>query len=133
MAHYVEFDARETGATVLMEVDAVEVEESDGVEKAGLDWLKKSGKNTVAKAHVRFDVAIKRVVDENVRALTEAVQKLTAPPDQIELAFGLKATGEAGNIAVGKMGGEANFELRLVWKTPDRFSGNLSVADEREP
>jgi len=37
----------------------------------------------------------------------------------VELSFGLKATGELGNIAIAKASGEANFTIRLLW-TPDK-------------
>jgi hypothetical protein len=35
----------------------------------------------------------------------------------MEISFGLKATGEAGNVAIGKAGSEANFTVKLVWKS----------------
>jgi NTP-dependent ternary system trypsin peptidase co-occuring protein len=43
----------------------------------------------------------------------------TVKPEEVELTFGLKATGEAGNIAVAKVGGEATFEIRLLWRPGD--------------
>jgi hypothetical protein len=36
----------------------------------------------------------------------------------LEISFSLKATGELGNVAVGKAGGEANYNVKLVWKAP---------------
>jgi hypothetical protein len=37
----------------------------------------------------------------------------------MEITFGLKATGEAGNLAVGKVAGESNYQVRMLWKRPD--------------
>jgi len=33
-----------------------------------------------------------------------------------EIKFGLKSTGEAGIFAIGKVGGEMNFEVTVKWK-----------------
>lgn len=118
MAHYVEFPTSTSEATILVEVDKNEIELPNGVEKAGVRSGMKYLRESAATAHVSFDAALKRVVQENVRALTAAVQELEEKPDEIELTFGLKATGEVGNLAIGKMGGEANFMLKLSWKAP---------------
>ncbi|MBI9047123.1 MAG: hypothetical protein JEZ06_21735 [Anaerolineaceae bacterium] len=36
--------------------------------------------------------------------------------DEIEMTFGLVTTGELGNFAIGKVGIEANYEVKLKWK-----------------
>ena len=38
--------------------------------------------------------------------------------EEAEVKFGLKAVGEAGVFAVGKVGGETNYEVTLKWKKP---------------
>ncbi|MFN8414559.1 MAG: CU044_2847 family protein [Anaerolineales bacterium] len=38
-----------------------------------------------------------------------------AKADEVEIKFGLKATGELGNFAVAKTGVEANYEVTLKW------------------
>jgi Trypsin-co-occurring domain 1 len=113
MSYYIEFPTE--NGTILVEAEEVEVETLPGIEKAGLLSRKKDAGEAVAQARVSFDEAIKQVIGENVRALQEAVGNLAKAPDEVELTFGLKATGEAGNIAIGKLGGEANFQLRLLW------------------
>ena len=123
MAYYIEF-ATENGP-ILVEAEEMEVQTPPGIEKAGLFGGRKDGGEAVAKAQESFETAIKRVIGENVRALQQAVGDLAKAPDQVELTFGLKATGEAGNIAIGKLGGEANFQLRLLWGQP--------VAEEQAP
>jgi hypothetical protein len=47
-------------------------------------------------------------VDEE-EALVEAVSALPDAPETVEISFALKATGEVGNIATAKIGGQANF------------------------
>jgi Trypsin-co-occurring domain 1 len=128
MPHYIEFPTDEPGVTVLVEADEEEVDPPVGIEKAGLGLRKNRKVDAVATASVRFDVAVKRIVEENVRALTDAVDKLKRPPDNLELTFGLKATGEVGNLAIAKVGGEATFQLKLSWKTVDQASVDMRVS-----
>jgi hypothetical protein len=113
--YFIEFPTGEEGLTILVEADEEEVDPPPGVEKAGILSRRRQ---TVAEASVTFNVAVQRVVEENVRALTDAVKKLAVPPNEVELTFGLKATGEFGNIAIAKVGGEATFEIRLLWTKP---------------
>ena len=119
MPHFIAFPTETEGVTVLVEADAVEVAPPTGVEKAGILPRKDKIGDAVAVAKVRFDVAVQRIIGENVRALTDAVARLAVKPEEVELTFGLKATGEAGNIAIAKVGGEATFEIRLLWRPGD--------------
>ena len=32
-----------------------------------------------------------------------------------EVGFGLKVTGEVGNVAVARAGGEANYDVKFIW------------------
>ena len=36
--------------------------------------------------------------------------------EEAEIKFGLKSIGEAGIFAIGKVGGEMNYEVTLKWK-----------------
>jgi hypothetical protein len=113
MDRYVEFGT-ETGDAILIEVDASEVTPGPGVEKAGL--LDRGEERAVARAQESFETAISSAVRRSVAALSEAIGSLPRAPEEIELTFGIKATGEIGNIAIAKAGGEANFTVRLAWK-----------------
>ncbi len=46
------------------------------------------------------------------------MRDLTDPPAEAEIAFSLKATGEAGYAAaaVAKAGGEATYTVTLTWR-----------------
>jgi hypothetical protein len=120
MARYIEF-AGEEGDTILVEVDEEEVTPPAGVEKAGLLGRRPSG--SVADAAATFEEAVQRAVRRNVLAVSNAVKNLPARPSEVELVFGLKATGEIGNIAIAKVGSEANLSIKLTWKAAERGSG----------
>src|SRR5687768_3806032 len=110
MARYLEF-ATGDGQRVLVEVDAEEVAPAPGVEKAGLIASRMG--DAVGTAAATFEEAIANAVRRNVEALNAAVLALAHPPTELELTFALKATGEVGNLAIAKVGGEANFTVRL--------------------
>jgi Trypsin-co-occurring domain 1 len=57
---------------------------------------------------------------EAAKAVLEKVKE--ARPDEIEVKFGVKASGEA-NWLVAKAAGEANFEITLTWCRHDRDIG----------
>jgi hypothetical protein len=42
-----------------------------------------------------------------------------ARPDEMEMTFGIKMSAESGWV-IAKAGGEANFEVKLVWKSTHR-------------
>jgi hypothetical protein len=59
-----------------------------------------------------------RLAFANVRA---SIKEVMAEFDNLhveetEIKFGLKSIGEAGIFAIGKVGGEMNFEVTLKWK-----------------
>lgn len=115
MTKYIQFEAGdEAGGVILVEVDDEEVPSSEeGVVKVGIrDVLH----NTVAVAQNTFSAAIKNAIHHNVQGLIEAIHSLPEPPTEVEINFGLKITGEAGNVAVGKAGGEVNYAVKLSWK-----------------
>ena len=111
MANYIQYTTSD-GSTVLVEVESEEVSPPDGMVKAGVaDTVQK----TVAQAQATFEGALDRVVRQNAQALIQSVRNLAEPPSELEVTFGLKATGEVGNIAIARGGGEANFTIRLLW------------------
>lgn len=105
MTRYIEFELME-GGTVIIEAE----EESVG----GVVTASSSGE-LVQKAKDSFDDAI-----EHVRGAAGIIVKkfrdLSDPPDEMEVSFGLKASGELGNIVVGKGGIEANYTVTIKWK-----------------
>jgi hypothetical protein len=111
MSHYIQYTT-EDGATILVEA-AVELDEDQsGVVRAG---LKEKAGETVAQAKATFEEGLE-VVRHNAQVFIKKVRELPDPPDEVEVAFGLKATGEVGNFAIAKAGAEANYTVKLTWK-----------------
>jgi len=91
------------GSTVLVEAES----SMGGVVKAsrgGVDVVKAGKKFTEALASIRG----------SLKALIAELDALKV--EEAEVKFGLKAVGEAGVFAVGKVGGEMNYEVTLKWK-----------------
>jgi hypothetical protein len=68
------------------------------------------------------------VVRRNAQAIIDKVKGLSDSPDEVKVTFGLKATGDLGNLAVAKVGAEANYTVELTWKkaepaAPTKASG----------
>jgi len=109
MAHYIEFDTPD--GPILIEVDVNEITPHSGRIKAGLGEVVD---NTVAKAQKTFQSALK-IVRQNASAFIQEMQDMDFAPDEVEITFGLKATGEFSNFAVGKLGGESNYSVKVKW------------------
>jgi hypothetical protein len=83
-----------------------------GVVRAG---LKEKAGETVAQAKATFEEGLE-TIRHNAKVFIKKVRDMPDPPDEVEVAFGLKATGEMGNFAVAKAGAEANYTVKLTWK-----------------
>ncbi len=104
MSRYVEFTLPD-GSTVIMESD----ERETGIIKAGAgDMLKEAGEKFEQAADNARKAAL--VILEKLRS------GLTDKPDEVEIAFGLKASGELGSLVVAKAGVEASYSVKLTWK-----------------
>lgn len=94
----------EDGSELLIESAGDET----GVVRAGID-------KKIEQAKQSFDAALDSV---RISALQIRKKFHDVQADEVEVKFGLKATGEIGNnmFAVGKAGIEANYEVTLKWK-----------------
>lgn len=120
MATYMRFASGEGEAgDILVEVDAAEDLPLAGEQNAGLrQWARNQAGEAVAVAQSEFEQAVRRTVSLNVRAFLAAAGALEEPPAEMEITFGLKATGEVGNLAVGKVAGECSYQVKMVWRRP---------------
>ena len=109
MTAYLEFVVA-AGRPLLVEVADNEVA-AGGAPKAG---LQDRARTAVGAPVLSFDDAVRQAVEDAAGAFVGATDDLPSPPREVEITFGLKATGELGNIAIAKAG-EANFTVRLVW------------------
>ena len=104
-------------ADLLVEVDGAGDLPVAGEEDAGLGRrLRGQAGAVVAVAQDGLAEAVRRVVGGNARAFLAAARALDEPPAELEVTFGLKVAGEAGNLAVGKVAGESSYQVRMLWK-----------------
>ncbi len=103
MFNFIEYEMKD-GATIL--VSAPDREER-GLINASLS------EEAPVKAKIQFEEAIgvakiaaKKVLDEFK----------DFQGDEVSIEFGLTTTGEAGVFGIGKVGMEANFVIKVVWK-----------------
>lgn len=117
MASYLRFATGQ--GELLVETEGVALARSaTGEEKAGLgQWVRNQAGEVIAVAQTGFEQAVHTAVGVNARAFLAAVNALEDPPDEVELTFGLKGTGEVGNVAVGKVSGECSYQVKMVWRT----------------
>ncbi len=111
----------EDGSELLIEATGSE----GGVVRAGIS-------EKIETAKTSFDAALDAV---RLSALQIRRKLHDVQADEVEVKFGLKATGEIGNnmFAVGKAGIEANYEVTLKWKKdplPEEALQRLKAADE---
>jgi len=115
MPTYIEYEL-ENGGTVIVEVgDAVT--QGGTAMGGGLEPVSVRGEKTVVeKAGQTFESAVSSVQNAANILLTK-LKSLHDAPDEIEITFGFKASGElGGNFVMAKAGVEANYNVKLVWK-----------------
>ncbi|HLZ61119.1 MAG TPA: CU044_2847 family protein [Ktedonosporobacter sp.] len=112
MASYIQFISSD-GSTMLVEVAESETQASGGLQKVG---LKDAIGKRLAIANTSFETAINHAIHYNAHAFIQSVSSLQVKPSEAAITFGLKVTGEMGNVAVGQIGGEANYTVTLTWK-----------------
>jgi hypothetical protein len=102
VSHIVEFRMEGGGAIAVEVDDAV----SGGVVRSARPG------EVVAQAGESLEQALDRAMSA-AQALIERLRK--ASPDEMEVQFGLKLSGELGAV-LAKTGAEGNFSVTLTWK-----------------
>ncbi len=110
MSRYVEFTLPD-GSTVIIESD----ERETGIVKAGAREIARQAAETFEQAAESARKAV-MVVLEHVRS------GLPETPDEVEITFGLTASGELGSLVVAKAGVEASYTVKLTWKKAEQGS-----------
>lgn len=126
MSKYVEFPL-EGGGTILIEAED-ENKMTSGFVRSGVG---EAAKEAAEQAKQSFDASIENV-RKSANLLVTKLRDLSEPPDEMEVTFSLKASGELGNIAVGKAGAEANYSVRLKWKKEEKESKEEKEKGEKE-
>jgi hypothetical protein len=112
VTQYIQF-ATSTGNTLLIELDEPDTSNQHEIVKAG---LKDKMQGAVLLARTTFEEALEKAIGCNASAFLRTIKSLENPPNEAEMSFALKVTGEVGNVAVGKLGGEANYTIKLIWR-----------------
>jgi hypothetical protein len=99
----------EGGDVMLIEVEADEPEKS-GLVPANLGV---HGENLPERATMTFQEAIDKV-KPGAEIIIKKLRGLTDPPDEMQIAFGLKLNAAAGAV-IASAGIEANYTVTLKW------------------
>jgi hypothetical protein len=101
MPTYVEYNL-EDGSTLL-----VEVEEQRGIVSA----------TSKPDEPIASKLGFKRAFASVRSSIKEVIAEFDdLHVEEAEIKFGIKSIGEAGIFAIGKVGGEMNYEVTLKWK-----------------
>jgi hypothetical protein len=110
MPRFIKYELEDGG---VLYVEAPEKEKKSGLVSASRD-----GDDAVVDAEERFEKAIDSV-RASANTLLTKLQNLAERPDEMEVTFGLKASGElGGNFFIAKAGTEASYTVKLAWKKP---------------
>ena len=116
MATYLEFKNGDQSLFVEIEPGLDHSEDlgeaDDG--KAGLN-VRGALRSSLLKVEHSFSDAF-AAVRVNANAFMNEISAMEMKPSEVEMTFGLKASGELGNFAVGKVSGDANYTVKMVWK-----------------
>ena len=115
MSKYIEFPLEGGGAIL--------IESPDEPSKAPTGYAQatrgESLKEMAEQAKQSFDASVENV-RKSADLLVSKLRALSDPPDEMEVSFSLKASGELGNIAIGKAGAEANYTVMLRWRKEEK-------------
>jgi hypothetical protein len=106
MTTFIEYEL-DDGTKILVET---ETQQAAGVTKASRDRVG----NVIAQAGQKFEDAFESV-KKSALILRRQLEDMRA--DEVEVTFGLKAAGEFGNFAIGQVGGEANYTIKMKWNS----------------
>jgi hypothetical protein len=110
VSKYLEFPL-EGGGSILFEA-------ADEPNRTSAGFLREGdARPSAEKAQQSFDASVE-AVRRSADLLVSKLRNLSTPPDELQVTFSLKASGEMGGLTVGKGGtaAEANFNVMLKWQ-----------------
>jgi hypothetical protein len=113
---YIEFSTASGKLTVEAEVSSVVRTGGDATSKGKAAGLPSSVKQVVVQTGAFIEDAIKSAIGVNARLFYDAIAALPNPPSEAAIEFGLKVSGEVGNVIVSKAASEASYTVKLNWK-----------------
>ena len=124
---YIEFPL-EDGGSILIETPDQQEKIQSGFVKGGQS---EAAQEASVHAGQSYDASV-----ENVRKaadlLVTKLRSLSTPPDEMSVTFGLKASGDLGNLAIGKVGAEVNYAVTLRWRKEEKKSDEHKGDDKDE-
>ena len=97
-----------------IEIETDDVMPDSGVGRTGLsEKVASTAQATLTQA---FDI-----IRTTAQAFMAELKGATELPDEMELSFGVKASGDVGNFVIAKATAEANFSVKMKW-TSKQFS-----------
>jgi hypothetical protein len=110
VSKYVEFPL-EGGGSIVIESADEPARSPSGFLRSG-----EPGSEAANQATASFDASVESV-RQSAELLVTKLRSLSAPPDELEISFSLKASSEAASLVVGKAGSDANFGVLLRWRS----------------
>jgi hypothetical protein len=110
VSHFVEFPLEGGGSIV------IETADEPGRSPSGFLRSGERGSDAAHPAQGSFDTSVE-AVRRSAELLVSKLRGLSAPPDELEISFSLKASSETASLVVGKAGNDANFGVLLRWRS----------------
>src|SRR5512136_1143016 len=124
---YVEFPLEEGGSILIETPDLQEKLQSGFVKSAAGD----AGRDSALQASRSFDASVESV-RKAAELLVNKLRTISSPPDEMTVTFGLKASGDLGNLAIGKVGAESNYAVTLKWKKEEKKPDEVKAGEKKE-
>jgi hypothetical protein len=122
MASYVKFE--------LDDGTVVYVESTDTPK--GSSGLIPGTRDHTEQAAVAFDQSVTAIRKMAVSLMQNIRTGFDDQPDEVGVNFGIKASGELGNLVVARGGMEANYNVSLRWRTKDKEKENGKKDEEKK-
>ncbi len=124
---YVEFPL-ENGGSILIETPDLQEKVQSGFVKSGQS---EAAREAALPASRSFDASVENV-RQAAELLVSKLRTISAPPDEMTVSFGLKASGDLGSLAIGRVGGESNYAVTLKWKKEERKSDEAKAGERKD-
>lgn len=124
MASYVKFEL-EDGTVVY-------VESTDVPKGASGFPLGTRGDHPSEQNSVSFEKSIESVRKMASAMISELREGFVQAPDEVQVNFGLKASGEIGSLIVARGGMEANYNVMLRWSSEEKKAASRAKESKEE-
>lgn len=123
MSRFVEFPLEGGGSIV--------IESADEPARSPSGFLRpgESPEDAAHQAQGSFDASVE-AIRRSADLLVSKLRGLSAPPDELEISFNLKASAATASLVVGKAGADANYGVILRWRSEKAMKDGDSRASK---